>query len=95
MELTTACRDIECDWLLLFLGQHVHVDTRGLALLRDTAAQARADGHRLAVVAPPMSLRHMVNVLDLGDEIPLAETPWDAVALIQAAVDGSKTGSDS
>src|SRR4051794_40046491 len=59
-------------FVLLYLGADRFVDVRGLRLIVRTARRARSLGGDLAVVAPPPSLRWMVDRFDLGDELHLA-----------------------
>jgi len=58
--------------VLVYLGAERFVDVRGLRLIVRTARRARGLGGDLAVVAPPPSLRWMVDRFDLGGELHLA-----------------------
>jgi anti-anti-sigma factor len=66
-------------FVLVYLGAERFVDVRGLRLLLTTAAQVRRGGGVLTVVAPPFCLRRMVEVLDLGDRLPLVTSAQHAV----------------
>lgn len=65
--------------VLVYLGAERFVDVRGLRLLLELAGEVRDAGGSLAVVAPPRSLRTMLRVLDLGDQLPLVATTQEAV----------------
>ncbi len=65
--------------VLVYLGSERFVDLRGLQLLVDTARGIRSRGGALAVVAPPRSLRRLVQLGLLGSELPLVPTAREAV----------------
>lgn len=65
--------------LLVYIGAQRFVDVRGLATLVDAARYARDAGRRLTVVAPPRSLRRMIEILKLEAALPCADTVRAAV----------------
>lgn len=81
-ELRTACAAGGAGWVLLYLGEQVFVGVRGLAVLLEASAWARASGRGLLVVAPPPSLQRMVEVLDLGRRLRCVPSAWEAAAVI-------------
>jgi anti-anti-sigma factor len=60
--------------LLVYLGAECFVDLRGLRLLLALAAEVQRCGGALAVVAPPHSLRKMISVLALQEELPMVDS---------------------
>jgi anti-anti-sigma factor len=66
-------------FVLVYLGAERFVDVRGLRLLLETAGQVRHRGGHLTVVAPPVCLQRMIQVLDVGDQLPVVTTAWHAV----------------
>ena len=62
------------DRLLVHLGGGCFVDLHGLRVLVDVAAQVRARGGTLLVVAPPRCLQVMIATTGLGAELPSATT---------------------
>jgi len=64
--------------VLVHLGHECFVDVRGLRLLVDTAERVRSYGGALAVVAPPRCLERLVQVSQLGAQLPLIATPRQA-----------------
>ena len=71
-------------FVLLYLGAERFVDVRGLRLIVRTARRARSLGGDLAVVAPPPSLRWMVDRFDLGGELHLARDARQAARWARA-----------
>jgi anti-anti-sigma factor len=64
--------------VLVYLGPERFVDLRGLRLLVDTARRVRSRGGALAVVAPPPSLRRLVQLSRSDTELPLIATARQA-----------------
>jgi anti-anti-sigma factor len=82
-ELREVCAAVgAAGWVVLYLGEQVFVGVRGLAVLLDTAEDARAHGRRLLVVGPPRGLRLMIDVLGLHARLPCAATAREAVCII-------------
>ncbi|HWB67157.1 MAG TPA: STAS domain-containing protein [Mycobacteriales bacterium] len=65
-------------WLLMCFADDLFVDVRGVQLFVDAAADAVGLGRRLAVVAPPRSLRRIVSVLGI-DELAIIDS-WATVS---------------
>ena len=65
--------------VLVHLGHECFVDLRGLRLLVETAERARSCGGALAVVAPPRCLERLVQVSQLGAQLPLVATARQAL----------------
>jgi anti-anti-sigma factor len=64
--------------VLVYLGPDRFVDLRGLRLLVDAAHRVRAQDGALAVVAPPPSLRRLVQLGRVDTELPLIATARQA-----------------
>jgi anti-anti-sigma factor len=64
--------------VLLHLGSERFVDLRGLRLLVDSARRVRSRGADLVVVAPPHSLRRLVQLSRVDAELPLVSTARQA-----------------
>jgi len=65
--------------VLVHLGHECFVDVRGLRLLVETAERVRSYGGALAVVAPPRCLERLVQVSQLGAQLPLVATARQAL----------------
>jgi anti-anti-sigma factor len=55
------------------------VSAHGLRLLRDLNRRLRSSGRRLLICGPPLGLRRMVEILNLGQEIELLDTVHEAI----------------
>jgi|1186.fasta_scaffold1110031_1 anti-anti-sigma factor len=75
-------------FVLVYLGTERFVDVRGLRLLIETAGQVRCGGGDLVVVAPPWCLERMIEVLDVGDRLPIVATAQQAVQRVRRQVGG-------
>jgi anti-anti-sigma factor len=64
--------------VLVYLGPERFVDLRGLRLLVDTARRVRSQGGALAVVAPPPSLRRLVQLGRVEADLLLIATARQA-----------------
>lgn len=64
--------------VLVYLGPECFVDVRGLRLLIETAERVRSCGGALAVVAPPRCLERLVQLSQLGAQLPLVATARQA-----------------
>lgn len=74
-ELDAFLTDAETPgFLLVYVGAERFVDLRGLRLLVRVATQLRSRGGELGVVAPPQSLRLLVEVVGPRDQLRLLST---------------------
>lgn len=74
-ELTSFLAEAETPGcVLIYLGADRFVDLRGLRLLVGLGTRLRGVGGELAVVAPPRSLRLLIEVVGLDGELPLLPT---------------------
>ncbi len=74
--------------LLVYLGEECFVDVRGLRLLLDASTRLRKRDGQLRVVAPPLSLRRMIQLLGLADELHTAPTAQGAASWARAQIGG-------
>jgi ABC-type transporter Mla MlaB component len=86
-DLARAVATSTTPWVIVELGRRRYVDVRGLAVLLETAELLDREGRRLAVVAPPASLRLMSPVLDPKGRVRLIDSAADADALLHVQDD--------
>ena len=72
------------DFVLVYVGADRFVDLRGLRVLVEVAVSMRDSGGELVLVAPPHSLRTIVQLTGVGAMLPMVATPWHANALLKS-----------
>ena len=74
--------------LLVYLGPECFVDVRGLRLLLDASERLRKRNGQMLVVAPPLCLRRMIDLLGLSDVLPTLFSEQQAASWVRARTGG-------
>lgn len=74
--------------LIVCLGPECFVDVRGLRLLLYASERLRKRNGQLLVVAPPLCLRRMIDLLRLSDVIPTLFSAQQAASWVRARTGG-------